>query len=304
MAGARLLTVAMCVNVVSFATPPHDCAEAHQVLALVALHGNEVFASGSAVLVAPHLAFTARHVLDDFAERYQGIAAQTDGSANYAIIARGFYGERWRMFHILQTFNTAGTDISALNVTLAYDETADFPWPRVNLDLLPPRRRSCVVSWGYVSPQAFLAGTTQNELHWYATLVRSFGSVQEIFPQIRDRAVVDYPAFHFDARVDASMSGGPVFDEHGSLVGINTRSLPATGDDQMHTSTAALLWPVPALPFVTRGESYPTGVSVEFIEDLHQLGFVPILNHASVRVDRTVSPGELHVSVSIPEDRH
>jgi hypothetical protein len=289
----------VCNEANSFETPQHNCAEAHHVLALLALREDEVFASGSAVLVAPHLALTARHVLDDFSVRYQGYAEEADGRTSYSIVGRGFYAGQWRMFHVRQTFNCAGTDISALYVS-PYDEPADFRWPAVTLDLLPPRRLSRVWSWGHISPQALLAGTTGDEIHWYASLARSSGRVQEIYPRLRDATVVNYPAFQFDGRVDASMSGGPVFDEHGHLVGINTRSMPATSGCPIHTSTAALLWPVPALPFANMGETFPEGTSIQFVEDVHRLGFLTILNHDAVHVDRLTSPGELHVSVAIP----
>ena len=187
---------------------------------------------------------------------------------------------------------------------LADGQPTAFPWPRITLDLLPPRRGSRVWSWGHISPRALLAGPTLEEVHWYATLARSSGLVQEIFPSMRDRGLVNFPAFQFDARVDGSMSGGPVFDEEGHLVGINSSSLPPTGDnDRLHTSTAALLWPVPALAFTPHAQTPLGGSEIRFVEDLHLLGFLPMINHSAVHVDREVSTGELHVRVSIPEDR-
>ncbi len=294
----------MCEPTNEFSTPAHDCAEAHHVLALAAHHEGEVFASGSAVLVAPHLALTARHVTEDFTQHFEGQAVCADGRATFAILARGYFGGAWRMFDVLRTFNTAGTDVTALYLTPACGEPADFVWPRVELDLLPPRTGRRVSTWGHINPHASFSGPSQEAIHWYATLARSSGTVGEIFPRERDSALVNYPAFHFDARVDGSMSGGPVFDEHGRLVGINTRSLPATATDPVHTSTAALMWPVPALPFATDGETYPPNADVQFIEDLHRLGFLSMLNHEAVRVDRATSPSELHVSVTITGDRH
>ncbi|HRE82824.1 MAG TPA: hypothetical protein PLN52_17395 [Opitutaceae bacterium] len=152
------------------------------VLALFALHGNDVFASGSAVLVAPHLALTARHVTDDFAERYLGFASQADGSVSYAILARCFSQGAWRMFHVLQTFNTAATDITALYISPAPNEPDDFVWPSTTLDLLPPIRGSGLVSWGHITPHANFADIENGVIHWRADFVSSTGLVQDIFP--------------------------------------------------------------------------------------------------------------------------
>ena len=274
-----------------------------RVLAIAAIHNNDIFASGSAVLVAPHLALTARHVTDDFAERYIGIAARSNDRAPYAIIARCFSAGVWRIFHVLQTFNAAEIDLTALYVSLAPDEAPGFVWPRMTLDLLPPHRGSRVTSWGYVTPYANFEDVKRGVIHWHTALARSTGTVSDIFPRRRDRAIVNYPAFHFDARVDASMSGGPIFDETGRLVGINTRSLPAQAEGESHTSTAALLWPVPALPFAVRGEAYPDSTAVQCIEDLHRLGFLQLKNPNVVQVDRNTAAGEMHVSITIPDDR-
>ena len=136
----------MCAHRNDIEVRPHDCAEAHHVLALVAMNDDDIFASGSAVLVAPHLALTARHVTDDFHLRYQGIPTQTNGSTNFSILARCDFGGAWRMLRVVQTFNTAGTDVTALYVTPMDGEESDFPWPRITLDLLPPPRQSRVFS--------------------------------------------------------------------------------------------------------------------------------------------------------------
>src|SRR5690606_3823432 len=148
-----------------------------------------------------------------------------------------------------RTFNTAGTDITALYLSLAGGESPDFEWPRITLDLLPPRRARQVWSWGHIAPRAFFTDYQAGRMSWHGQLCKSVGVVQEIFPSMRDRGFIHYPAFQFDARVDHSMSGGPIFDENGNLVGINSTSLNPSDVHPEHVSTGSLLWPVPALPF-------------------------------------------------------
>jgi hypothetical protein len=105
----------MCSPVNTFEIPPFDCREAHHVLALVAIRGDDVFASGSAVLIGPHVALTARHVTDDFSCHFYGSAPNTNARADYQIMARGVYAGAWRMFNVHQTFNAAGTDIRTVS---------------------------------------------------------------------------------------------------------------------------------------------------------------------------------------------
>ena len=288
----------------TFEVMPISDAGAHHVLALLAYKDEDVFASGSAVLVAPHLAFTARHVIDDFTCRYEQLAgAEPPAKFSYEIVARGYHNGRWWMFDVRQVHGTPGTDIVALDLSLAAGQEADFQWPRITLDYFPPRRWRKVWSWGHITPLAQFTDFDRGALEWHACFCRSCGTVREIFPRRRDRCMVDFPAFQFDGRVDPSMSGGPVFNELGHLVGINSSSMAATSEHPDHVSTTALLWPVPALPFTNRGDTFDDCETISFVQDLHAFGYLEATNHVFIEVDRNAAPGDLVVSIRLPRDR-
>lgn len=277
---------------------PDDSPEGHYVLALLAVEGNTVRASGSAVLVAPYIALTARHVTDDYFKHFHSAEApQSDYNANYTIFARGRSGGTWRMFFVRRIFNTHGTDIVALYVEPA-DGADPVSWPRIRLDVRPPQVGSSVYSWGHIGPAATIEGTISPVLGWGANLCRSSGVVRDVYPLERDRSLVNFPSFHFDARVDPSMSGGPVFDSSGNLIGINSTSMAATAEHPIHSSMAALLWPVLALP--VSGEHLHT--SDRFLDDLCARNDLDVANHELVFVDRSVAASELVVSLRLPVD--
>ena len=48
----------------------------------------------------------------------------------------------------------------------------------------------------------------------------SVGVVREIHDWRRDKVNLPFPCYRVGARFDAGMSGGPVFDEYGSLCGL------------------------------------------------------------------------------------
>jgi hypothetical protein len=291
-------------HVNTFGQQPIECPEAHYVLALTAMQDDEVYASGSAVLVAPHLALTARHVTDDFTRLYHAPSDTTPSKADYHILARCFFRNRWWIFHVRHIHATFGTDIVARYVSLAPDQPQDFEWPRIMLDMFPPKRWRRVWSWGHIAPGARFADYERGEIHWYAALHRSSGIIRDIFPRQRDRGFVNFPAFQFDARVDPSMSGGPIFNDLGHLIGINSTSLAATAEHPEHVSTGALIWPVPALPFAKNDETFTDAEEIRFVEDLRALGYLDVTNHVFVEVDRTVAEGQLVVSLRLPGDRH
>jgi hypothetical protein len=69
------------------------------------------------------------------------------------------------------------------------------------------------------------------------------GEVIEVHPIRRDSSQYPFPCFRINARIDGAMSGGPVFNETGELVGLNCGTL--AGDlDAEQVSYATTLWPL------------------------------------------------------------
>ena len=101
--------------------------------------------------------------------------------------------------------------------------------------VVPPEPGSRVYSFGY--PR----GAVESE-HVTLDPHTTSGEVLEVYERGRDRAMLPHPCFHTNAVFDAGMSGGPVFNDAGQLVGLVSSSVPPD-DDGPWSSYASLLWP-------------------------------------------------------------
>jgi hypothetical protein len=94
----------------------------------------------------------------------------------------------------------------------------------------------------------------------------SVGAVSERHPTGRDKFLMPWPVLEIASYVSGAMSGGPVFDQHGHLLGIVSSSLVT--EDQMGPSYISLLWPALTAPI---DADWPNGVHVPG-RCLHEFG--------------------------------
>jgi hypothetical protein len=81
----------------------------------------------------------------------------------------------------------------------------------------------------------------------------TYATVTQVFEERRDSGLLDFPCFEIDGRIAGGMSGGPVFNERGSLCGINCSSLQGADADLSYTSWIASLWPALGTPVEFEG---------------------------------------------------
>ena len=98
-------------------------------------------------------------------------------------------------------------------------------------------------------------------------MMASVGIVRERFEFRRDRRMLPFPCYRVGGRFDGGMSGGPVFDEFGSLCGIVCSSFHGPEREGEPISHVATLWPLFGLGIdFDRGDKYPRGVQYPAIE--------------------------------------
>jgi hypothetical protein len=85
----------------------------------------------------------------------------------------------------------------------------------------------------------------------------SVGKITDRYPAGRDRGMIPWPVIEIASSASGGMSGGPVFDKYGLLVGIVSTSYGA--EDHKGPSYASLLWPALTLPI---DAEWPNGVHV------------------------------------------
>jgi len=67
----------------------------------------------------------------------------------------------------------------------------------------------------------------------------SAGVILDVYPLFRDRGFLSFPCFRTDALFEHGMSGGPIFDHSGSVIGVI-----CSGDTSPGNSYGSLIWPI------------------------------------------------------------
>lgn len=205
---------------------------------------------GSAVMITPGLAMTARHVIDECLRVYDGVPPGEPGvteslNARFHLRLVQFVdgGKKALIWRGRRVHTSAYTDIAFVEL-LKPDGAQSHP--SLGMTVEAPRVGDRVFAFGY--PR----GVINKDDMWSVTVTldprTTSGTVVEVFERGRDRSMMPHPCFHTDAVFDAGMSGGPVFNAAGRICGIISTSTPPDAVASAWASFASLLWPA----FATR----------------------------------------------------
>lgn len=172
---------------------------------------------GTACLLAPGLALTAGHIFDD------EILASIDcgnGSIQALGIGQASEGGFWRITHI--TTCPEG-DVAYLSLARASAMSSDGKLRRFRLTTRSPAIGETLTLFGFRIPQVDQSDAG-NRIDFVGQMYVSGGPVSEVLLHGRDRVMMPFPAIRVDCAAVGGMSGGPVMDQHGALVGITSTS--------------------------------------------------------------------------------
>ena len=261
--------------------------------------GND-WASGTAVVVAPWLAMTARHVVEDYQDRFGVTRAATGLDHHFQLLTcltlKGgrdvlplFVGRVWYCDPI---------DIALLELQPASEFPIDYKWKVVPLSLQPPSVGDRVVAFGYAASRVTGPASGVGEREWKTSPSTSVGEVLEVHQQSRDSVTLPFPCFRTNARFDGGMSGGPVFDEAGHVCGIVCSNLPPTHEHEDHASYASSLWMAMGILVNANWDRVPVGTYYTVYE-LAQAGVLTVTGLENIQVIRT-SAGSQSVALRRP----
>jgi V8-like Glu-specific endopeptidase len=216
-------------------------------LALIARRGTDFSPSGTAIVIAPALAMTARHVVEGHWRDFEA-KSLAEGESTGTFSLQCFQvlnaSDRGALWDVTRMWLSPHTDIAFLGLQPGSASATNYAWKSPPLNILPPAVGERVTAFGYAGSQVtFREGEAVDELVWKDSPSTSVGEVIEVHHAFRDRGVLRFPCYRVNARFDPGMSGGPVFDDSGALRGLVCSGLPPEDQETDHVSYAVTLWP-------------------------------------------------------------
>ena len=219
-------------------------------------HANGIVSVGSAVMVAPGLLLTATHVLHDLSAR-----SATPVFCTFLPDGRSRVWGACESNHLAATTVHGlkslprNSDVSLVSCVLISEAHADVPVGYAPIQVCLPRPGERVWAVGFRQEQA------DGQLAGPVPIVSS-GLVTERYPQGRGR-LLPSPCIEVAMSTLGGMSGGPVYNEQGWLVGIVSRSLEC--EDGRGPTYVTLVWD--ALRFGVHAP-WPRGAWPDGVADL------------------------------------
>lgn len=194
---------------------------------------------GSAVLVAPGIALCATHVVSTYAAKLESgeLGCMCMGPAKLGL-------QIWRVVTITAV---PGCDLTILSLTYQTALPGGNQFNQATIAIRLPAMDEPLVLAGFRPDTAVVS--KDGGLICQGNVLVSAGKVTAQYPNGRDTAVLPWPVVEVECDALGSMSGGPVFDTSGRLVGLVCSSLGAGPDGESARSYVSMIWPAMAFEF-------------------------------------------------------
>lgn len=215
------------------------------VLAVTFKTAHSISTEGTAVMVAPGIALTAAHTMRDHLE---SLAAGHTACALF-----GFRDQGAMFWKLLNVTLMDDNDIAILCLEAASKLPEDRTYRHTCLSTRTPRRGEVVTTLGF----RFERSGTLDEPMTAEFVGKAFvakGEVTAVYSTVRDQSLLRWPSFEISANAVGAMSGGPVFDNNGFVIGLISSSLESDMNDG--PTFATLLWPCLTIQI---SPEWPTG---------------------------------------------
>lgn len=176
----------------------------------------------------------------------------------------------------------------------------DLPLPLRQVRIRPgvPRIGAKVCAIGYYRMEGSFDDANPAIINYAQQTAVSKGIVQEVHPEYRDKGMLNFPCFRTDARFDHGMSGGPIFDETGNVVGVVCSGTTGLKSNS-YTSYGSLVWPIFGCTIETASDSNSKPTAT-LLYDLAAEGHIKTDSTISLVTVQTMASGERRVSLAMP----
>ena len=224
---------------------------------------SEVYASGTGVVLAQNLILTAKHVFEDFASRWNVIDDNGTLSAEsfniWVVFISSDPRELYHVYEVANVYINPYSDMVLFHLS-AFDKAgATQSWKQAKLSLTIPKVGERVVAFGFAKSKVEVTKNAggQSDIKVNDEPYVSVGEIIEVYPEKRDLYLLPFPSIRINARLDGGMSGGPVFNDEGALIGIVCSSYDQDQQEE-NISYVSLLWPLMATTLMDKNDkTYP-----------------------------------------------
>ena len=187
---------------------------------------------GSAVIVGPGIALCATHVLEP---RLESLLTGVEAMMCFTVAPSGV--QVWKVNKITLVPNS---DLAILGLAFASALPSKSTFYKSVITTRPPEDGEHLTIFGF-KPFERTFPRTDTAATLAAGVVVCTGKVTKCYPMGRDKAMLPWPVVELDCPSWGGMSGGPVFDQTGKVVGLLTTSFST--EDTFGPSYASLLTP-------------------------------------------------------------
>lgn len=292
-------------NLPNFVSTGLDSPITEFALALTTRKNDVYYPSGTAIIIGPQLALTARHVVLDYFSVIEDMPKTSwppvNASVNFNLFAFQVLSgvKSGNLWNVSRIWGSNFTDIAILKLSPIYQSSLEYRWKSVRMDLFPPLIGERISAFGYSAPQIRV---NSSQVLWGVDSKSSFGIVKEVHLHKRDNSRLNFPCFRTNARYDGSMSGGPVFNSSGNLCGLICSNMPPTDDSAEHVSYVASLWPIMGQMVDINRYGYPQGINYPLLE-LAKNNFISANGWKTIELNFDNKHNVSSIGINIPKPK-
>lgn len=205
-------------------------------------NGDSYSVLGTAVMVAPGVALSASHVWLKYREQF----ARNQKS----LMCIGVGNDGVHAWWVIQASQSDMTDVCVLTLRRASDLPPSRAFNQATLTTRTPMLGEPLLMVGFRGATDRFERRPDGATELEAGMLVSSGVVAQHYEQARDSVMMPWPTLEIDAPTIGGMSGGPVFDSRGYLVGIVSSSLDRGPGQEPSPTFASQIWPALGIPFL------------------------------------------------------